>query len=98
MNKTYTEKITGTGSAITVKPGFKPSSIDIHNLTGLCSMTFVPDHMTAGRGLKHVTDGTISYVTASGGVYINSDNMPFTIGTDTDINVSGEILNVVAFR
>jgi hypothetical protein len=96
MDKMHTQKVTGTGAVITVKPGFKPSAIEILNVEGLCSLNYVPDLMDAGYGFKRVTDGTTSFIT-SGGIEVVND-LSFTIGTDTDVNVSGEDMIVLAYR
>lgn len=108
MDISYSEKVTGTGAAITIKPGFKPSYIKVINVEGLCTLEFVPGAMDAGKGYKVLTGiaavgegaATVSLHSfiASGGITINEDKVSFTIGTDTDINVSGEDLVVVAIR
>ena len=105
MDNSYKEKVTGTGAAITIKPGFEPSYIKVINIEGLCTLEFVPDAMSAGYGYKVLTgiDSTTdtvslhSYIT-TGGITISEDKVSFTIGTDTDINVNGEDLVVIAIR
>lgn len=94
-----TGTVEGTGSAINVELGFMPAKVELFNEDGLCHMVWT-DSMAAGKGMKTVTAGTVSFV-ASNGVSqyagaTRSASKGFTIGTDTDINVSGETLHYVA--
>ena len=97
MDNTHIELKTGTGAAITIKPGFKPSYIKVINIEGLCTLEHTPGKMDAGKGWKQITAGTGSYI-STGGITMNDDGLSFSIGTDADINVSGEDLVVICLR
>ena len=87
----------GTGAAIAVTLGFRPKYVKVINVEGKAMLEFV-DTMAAGKGYKILTgiDDTTDTVSlhsyiASGGITLN--DYGFSIGTDTDINVSGEELH-----
>jgi len=90
--------VDGTGAAITITLDFKPSRVELFNVTGNCQLVWIDD-MAAGKGQKIVDSGTnltdISYI-ASGGVTVNS--VGFQIGTDADLNVSAETIHWIAYR
>lgn len=90
----------GTGAALDVAiPDWTPRYVRIVNRDGLASMEWSRG-MAAASAIKQITAGTMSEIT-SDGVTINerkemSDEEPsgadrgFTIGADTDVNVSAE--------
>jgi hypothetical protein len=91
--------VTGTGAAITIQTGWIPSYVVLTNETSRDQLWY-HSNMTAGYGVKRVAAGTATLIT-TGGVtpYAGSagaNAAGFTIGTDTDINVSGEILHYYA--
>jgi len=103
--------VIGTGAEIKIYTGFYPKNIKILNTEGLCTLEWIKN-MDAGAGLKIVDSGSgttdISFIT-TGGITImgpgdyDSTKTPyagvgFIIGTDSDINVSGEDLYFVAYR
>lgn len=103
-NDMYTAKIAGTGAAITVKPGFSPRYVRIINTEGLCTLEWTKD-LTDGYGYKiltgiNATADTVSLqsLISTGGITPDGDGLSFSIGADTDVNVSGEDLLVIAFR
>lgn len=96
--KFKTGTVQGTGAEIAVECGFTPSLIFVFNTEGLCHGIFTKD-MTTAHVLKTVTDGTISEPTSLGIALTEFDDsaMGFTIGADTDLNVSGETIVWAAF-
>ena len=90
----------GTGASIDVAiPDWTPRYVRIVNRTGLATMEWARG-MAAASAIKTITDGTISEITTLG-VTVNerkemSDEEPsgadrgFTIGADTDVNVSAQ--------
>jgi len=104
MDRLHTQKVTGTGAAVTITPGFAPSYIRVINIEGLCTLDYTVA-MGAGKGYKiltgiNATADTVSLhsLIASGGITVDTDGVSFTIGADTDINVNGEDLIVISFR
>lgn len=84
--------VTGTGANLDVRTvGFRPRRVEIVNLDGLVT-AFWADTMADATGIKRVTAGTMSAMTA--GITPLSDG--FRIGTDADLNASGEVLHWVA--
>lgn len=97
-------KITGTGSAITIKIGFDPTVVDLFNAEGLCFLHWT-SAMGAGYGYKVLTgiDATADTVSkhsfiSTGGVTVTAGGAGFTIGTDSDINVNGEDIYYTAWE
>lgn len=96
--------VIGTGAAIRIIMGWCPRKVELYNTEGNCFGVWVKN-MDAGSIFKTVDSGSgttdISLVT-SGGITIigadeysstdkvSGDGMGFIIGTDSDINVSGE--------
>lgn len=86
--------VLGTGASLAVnKPGFKPSFVALFNADDP-AFGFYFNGMPDGYVAKH-TDSTTSYAT-SNGLTLSEDG--FTIGADTDLNVSGEQLFYVCWR
>lgn len=77
----------GTGADLDIeKVGFSPNRIEVHNVDGLC-MAVWTNVMADDSMLKTITAGTMSKVTTDG---ITPLSGGFTLGADTDLNVSGE--------
>lgn len=91
--------VEGTGAALTIQLGFTPEYVRLVNEDGLASLEWF-SAMTDGHGLKTVTAGTMSKITSNGVTPYSgtagANSAGFTIGADTDINVSGETLHYVA--
>ena len=93
----------GTGAAMTFKLGFVPSRVRIVNFgsTGKEQLEWCRG-MPAGSAIKTTNAGR-SYIT-TGGITINGDTkgstveQGFTLGTDADVNVSGERFYLEAIR
>jgi hypothetical protein len=88
-----TGSVTGTGSALNViKLGFRPRMVKIFNAAagGLCSLEW-NDAMPEAGGFKSAphADTQFSFLTTTG---ITPLANGFTIGADTDLNVSGEVI------
>ncbi len=80
---------TGTAAAFSITTGFKPLVVVVRNVTS--GDTYEWYHgMAAASAFKTVTAGTNSIITTLG---ITQGERGFTIGLDTDINVSSEQLS-----
>lgn len=79
----------GTGALLTVEAeiGFRPRVVRLVSGGGLVTANW-QEGMDEGRGFKRVTAGTMSQIAASAG--ITPTDKGFTLGADTDLNVSGE--------
>jgi len=88
-----TGKVFGTGAEISFRQvGFRPTKVELINLTSHDKLTWM-DQMADAGGHKQVAAGTSSLIT-SGGITPLSDG--FKLGTDSDMNVSGEALAFIA--
>ncbi|UWQ30256.1 hypothetical protein [Leisingera sp. M523] len=95
-----TGTVEGTGSAINVELGFTPDYVRLINIDGDATLDWTSS-MTNGEGYKTVAAGANAQV-GTGGVtpYAGAEASAaagFTIGTDADVNVSGETLMWVAW-
>jgi hypothetical protein len=95
MSKVVRGSFLGTGAAINIRSvGFRPRSVHIWNLSGLATGVWL-EGMADASAFKEVTAGTKSLVT-SDGITPLSDG--FTLGADTDLNVSGELVRFEAIE
>lgn len=91
----------GTGAAIDIDCGFQPVRIELMNVddAGGATDAYWVKGMPAASARKWVDSGAGttngSYVTSNG---ITVGNRGFTIGTDADINASGETIYWIAYR
>lgn len=93
VKRMVTGQLIGTGSALNVRTvTFRPSKVELYNEDGVAKAVWT-NTMADAAMMKQVTAGTISVVT-SGGITPLSDG--FTLGADTDMNVSGEKVHWVA--
>lgn len=91
---TVTRSFEASGvDAYVVDVGFKPRKIEVYNVTDPGFMVWV-EGMADDSGLKQV-DGTSTHVTSNG---ITPTATGFLLGLDTDMNVDGEVLHVVAYK
>jgi hypothetical protein len=88
-----TGKIVGSGSAKKVVLGFKPVKVELVNETGL-AQALKTNTMDGAYAAKQVTAGTMTF--ANNVCTLNSDG--FSLGTDTDMNVAGEVVHYVAYE
>lgn len=93
VNMVKRGSVVGTGAAKKVILGFKPAVVHLHNVDGLVS-AYKTDSMEDDKALKEVTAGTKTFPASM--VTIESDG--FTIGTDADLNVSGERIEYTAWQ
>ena len=90
-----TGTVEGTGAAIDVSVGFQPAAIRVDNIDG-DAILYWNDAMPAASGMKTIAVGTTAHITSLGislyaGVSAGA-GQGFTIGADTDVNVSAETL------
>lgn len=86
----------GTAVAVTITTGFKPRYVKVVNQTGLCMAEWF-EGMTAAHSVKTVdsgSDATNIVAVTSNGITVSATG--FTIGVDTDINVSAEQMRWIA--
>lgn len=93
----WTGSFVGSGAIKDIRTvGFRPKVVELLNTSGVCKATWT-DSMPDGAMLKDVDTGSgtedTSYVTANG-VTPLADG--FRIGTDTDLNVNGEVVHFIA--
>jgi hypothetical protein len=105
-----TGTITADGAAVNVSVGFTPKSILVTKVTNTLGQAYWVSGMTAASCLKSKVTGTtggvgnfglVSVATVSClSAYSGSTSAApgFTLGADTDINVSGDTLRFEAFR
>jgi len=83
---------TGTAAAFTLTIGFKPRYVRVTNEDGDCWIEWY-EGMADAEGMKMLTGGTFAKQTTLG---ITPTADGFTVGLDTDINVSSEQLSWIA--
>jgi len=87
---------TGTGAILNIRTiDFRPRRVVLTNVSADNAKGEWLEGMAADSAIKTITDGTISIIT-SGGITILSNG--FTLGADTDLNVSGELVRFVAWE
>ena len=95
-----TGTVEGTGSAINIELGFTPSAVRIDNIDG-DAILFWNNAMPAASGMKTIAAGTTAHVTTNGvSEYAGSEasaSQGFTIGADSDVNVSAETIVYTAW-
>lgn len=85
----------GTGADLNIRTvTFRPKVVKITNLGGLATALWVKG-MADDSAVKEVTAGTKSAIT-SNGITPLSDG--FSLGADTDLNVSGELVYFEAYE
>ena len=88
-----TGSVNGTGSAIDIRTvGFRPKKVELENVDGLASCVWT-DTMADDSMVKRVTAGTMTFVTSNGIIPLSNG---FTIGADSDLNASDELIHYVA--
>ena len=100
-HRPYVKTQDGTGALITFNCGFKPRYVKVINQEGKATLEFIST-MAAGKGYKVLTGIDATADTVSLHSYISSGGITlydtyFTLGTDSDVNVNGEELHVIAF-
>ena len=82
----------GTAAAFNITCGFKPRYVKVVNEDGDCYYEWF-EGMADSEAMKMVTGGTYAKVTTHG---ITVANDGFTVGLDTDINVTSQQLSLLA--
>lgn len=85
---------TGTAAAFDITTGFKPLYVKVvnHNASGLVMIEWFHG-MAAAAGVKTAANGTRTELTTLG---ITQNANGFTVGLDTDLNVTNEQLSWLA--
>jgi len=83
---------TGTVDAFTITTGFKPRYVGVFNVTSGDQYEWF-EGMAAASALKRVTAGTASIITTLG---VTVSATGFTVGLDTDVNVTSEQISWIA--
>lgn len=94
LNKSIGRYIdTGTAAAIVIACGFKPRIVRVYNVDSGDMVEWF-EGMAAASGRKTLgANGNVSLITTLG---ITVSDSGFTIGLDTDVNVTSEQLSWVA--
>lgn len=83
---------TGTAAAFTITLGFQPRYVKVSNVTSGDQEEWF-EGMTAAHARKQVAAGTATIITSNG---ITVSASGFTVGLDTDINVTSEQISWMA--
>lgn len=93
-----TGTVEGTGVAISITVGFSPDAILLLNVDGLVDLWWTTD-MGDGYGRLVIDSGSgatdLSFITSNG---VTATDNGFSIGTNADINASGETIMWIAWR
>lgn len=104
-NNIATGTVEGTGADIVIQCGFQPRAVTLLNIDGLARLEWT-ETMGAGYGFKTADTGagvtdlsllsSLGVTAYAGSEAANSEG--FTIGADTDVNVSAETIEYIAYR
>ena len=104
MNEEGVFLLTGTGASIDVKCGWVPAKVEVMNITsaGLEKLEWYRG-MAAASAIKTTsaparTKITTLGITPLGAGVADTVEQGFRIGADTDVNVAGELIVVIATR
>lgn len=94
--------VTGTGAAIDISLGWNPKRVVVLNTTSatLEQLEWITG-MDDGAAIKTVAAGTRTKIASTGiSAFAGDDDeaLGFTIGADTDVNVSAEEISWIAYR
>lgn len=84
---------TGTAAAFTITTGFQPRYVRVQNLAATGSTAEYYEGMADASAVKRVTAGDMTVITTLG---ITVSASGFTVGLDTDLNVTNEQLTWLA--
>ena len=93
-----TGTVEGTGAAISMDIGFIPQRVELVNIDGDALLIWTDD-MGAGKGYKILGTGAGALI-ATGGITVSSETstyIGFSIGADSDVNVSSETICYTAW-
>lgn len=82
----------GTAAAFNITCGFKPRYVKVMNEDGDCYEEWF-EGMADSEAMKMVTGGTLAKITSHGIIPLDKG---FTVGLDTDINVTSQQLSWIA--
>lgn len=95
VSRVKTGSFNGTAALLEVRTvGFRPSRVELKNVGGLTEGDWHKD-MADDEMIVHVTAGDMTLVT-SGGIIPLSDG--FSIGSNADVNGSGELVHWTAYE
>ena len=83
---------TGTAAAFTITVGFQPRYVRVENETSRDGYEWF-EGMADAEAIKHVAAGTRTLITTLG---ITVSATGFTVGLDTDVNVTSEQISWMA--
>jgi len=93
--------VEGTGAAINIACGFQPRVVKVFNIDGDAMLSW-NDSMGDAAGFKTIAAGTTAAITTLGitpyAGTLGADKEGFTIGADTDVNVTAETMCWEAYR
>lgn len=101
MNENFTVQMDGTGANIDIFCGFKPAKVEVMNWeSATLEKLEWYNGMPNGHAIKTVSAGTRSKITTLGITLLEdaSNGLGFRVGVDTDVNVAGESLTIIAHR
>jgi hypothetical protein len=84
---------TETAAAFKITTGFKPRYVKVVNLAATGSQVEWFEGMADASGMKRVTAGDMTLITTLG-ITVADDG--FTVGLDTDLNVTDEQISYLA--
>lgn len=98
-------KVEGTTSEIKIGLEFAPRKVELFNVDGLVKGVWT-ETMAPGEVMKTITDGTITFESSGGITQVEQQELDdkadpgrgFTIGTDANLNASGEDIHWVAYE
>lgn len=88
-----TGTVEGTGAALNVTVGFIPRYVKVINIDGDATMEW-NSNLADGEGFKDLPTGVMALMASAGITPTdpNSSVLGFTLGADSDVNVSSETL------
>ena len=86
---------TGTAAAFTITVGFKPRYVRVQNLAATGARVEWYEGMAAASAWKTVVAGDQSLITTLG-ITVSANG--FTVGLDTDLNVTSEQISWLAIQ
>jgi len=84
---------TGTAAAFVITLGYKPRYVKVQNLAATGATIEYYEGMADASAVKRVTAGDMTVITTLG---ITVSETGFTVGLDTDLNVTSEQLSWLA--
>lgn len=95
MDTCKTGTVTGTGSAITIRTGFRPAAVFLFNATDVGTLWW---SRTLTDDYGHKSDGADGAETALTSKGITPQDNGFIIGDDADLNGASDAIHWIAWR